>query len=211
MWIKSTTTDFVVMDLFLRCTNQWYIFLDMWIERNIRIHLKPPVSLSLSLCLFAVSLSSCVVTLPSASCTEHCLSGHAWLCICVCARQHCRPTGTKQGADGEETGSMEEDAHALLSERERKRRKRGRRREKHKNIETRRREVLPISPWSAAKCTDPSEGSTQSVHLFKPAGHHYLSVQQRHPQTLPHARRALQQTTSAVRQVHARIWKCVGG
>lgn len=51
------------------------------------------------------------------------------------------------------------------------------------------REALPISPWSAAKCTDPSDGNTQSVHLFEPAGHRYLSQWRLHPQTHPHARR----------------------
>lgn len=48
-----------------------------WIKANITIHLQPPAFL-------AASFSSCVVTLPSASCTEHCLSGHAWRCICAC-------------------------------------------------------------------------------------------------------------------------------
>ena len=51
------------------------------------------------------------------------------------------------------------------------------------------REALPISPWSAAKCTDPSDGNTQSVHLFEPAGHRYLSQWRLHPQTHPRARR----------------------
>lgn len=53
------------------------ILLVAWITANITIHLQPPGFL-------AASFSSCVVTLPSASCTEHCLSGHAWRCVCAC-------------------------------------------------------------------------------------------------------------------------------
>lgn len=44
---------------------------------------------------------------------------------------------------------------------------------------------LPVSRWSAAKCTDRSNGNAQSVHLFEPAGHRYLSQWGLHPQTPP--------------------------
>lgn len=43
----------------------------------------------------------------------------------------------------------------------------------------------PSDLWSAAKCTDQSDGNTQSVHLFEPAGHRYLSQPGLHPQTHP--------------------------
>lgn len=50
---------------------------------------------------------------------------------------------------------------------------------------------------------------TQSVHLFKPAGHHYLSQWQLHPQTHPHTHQGGGWSwveELAVEGVQARIW-----
>lgn len=137
--------------------------------------------------------SSRVVTLPSPSCAERCLSAHAWRCIrvclcfrwvCVCAR--CQPAKTKEGAARERlevsvaarthTSVLAEEEWKKSRQTKRKRRKGGRRGGG---------EASPVSPWSAAKCTDRSDGNTQSVHLFEPAGRRYLSQWSLHPQTRP--------------------------
>ncbi|CAB1441959.1 unnamed protein product [Pleuronectes platessa] len=46
--------------------------------------------------------------------------------------------------------------------------------------------LAPITLWSAAKCMDECDGNTRSVHLFQPAGRHYLSQRRLRPHTHPH-------------------------
>ncbi len=81
-----------------------------------------PQTTCLPVCLFVARFSSCVVTLPSASCTEHCLSGHAWLfiwvclclCVCVCVRANAADQPRQRRGRRGEDGSIGEDAHTSV-------------------------------------------------------------------------------------------------
>lgn len=84
-----------------------YIFL--WCQNYFRVYSdKNKYTRFTSDCLrFYLRLSSsCVVTLPSATCTKHCLSGHAWrrLCaclfFCVCACVEALPTSQDKRSVG---------------------------------------------------------------------------------------------------------------
>lgn len=108
--------------------------------------------------------------------------------VCATAANQARQ---RRGREGE-TESIGEGAHTAVlgeggggrmeEEQTDKKKKKARRQEEGERLR-------PSSPWSAAKCTDRSDGNTQSVHLFEPAGRHYLSQWQLHPQTHPHVRR----------------------
>lgn len=109
--------------------------------------------------------------------SKDCLSGHAWLCSCVSVRFPVKPTSRDKGAAaGDGNRGVCGCIFFLL------RKKRSDKMETGERIEgegtkTQRNQgdSLPISLWSAAKCTDQSAGKTQSVRLFVPAALCYLT------------------------------------
>lgn len=81
-------------------------------------------------------------------------------CVCVC--HCCQPAKTKRAHEGS-TGGAGEDAHAQVD---------GGRTRDEKNEG---REAPAVSFWSAAKCSQRSDGKARAVHLFKPAGRRLTS------------------------------------